>query len=394
MIFRAWSVCVAVVSIGACAESRSQWTGRVLETAGAIRVENPARPLAGPAEVTIRQVWSRAGPDEGAVWEVPNRVHVRDGVVFVVDRAASRVHRVTTAGAPLPSLGEPGPGPGQYRRITDAVPTEAGLFVIDVGNARVEVLSDSGEVRASLPLDRLAYGAFRLDDDAIALYGAAGDTLGWVRLFADGTTAPLAFPDLDAQATADGPVSTGTAWNGRLVRLRYTTPEVGIWSGEGVLEREIVIPLPVERVTDAEIERLIREETSSLMTQGLPAGVLEQVASSIRAWPREKKRFRKIVFDDVAGLAAIWEQNPEDFGSGAAILHLLTLDGVYLAALEFDRAWSDMDLDGGMLYTLARDPDTDLVTLAAHELSVPARLLDRARSIIETSETGSGGAGP
>ncbi|MGD8278993.1 MAG: hypothetical protein PVH00_13240 [Gemmatimonadota bacterium] len=383
MVPHRWVVPLCVAALAGCAEPQATWDGRILHAGGVLRVENPREPLAAPGEVTAEPLWSQSGPESGDVWEVPNRVHAFRGVVYVVDRRASRVHRVTTGGAPLPSLGEPGSGPGQYRRIQDAVPTEAGLFVIDPGNGRVEVLSDVGEVRTSMALRRLAFTVAPLGTDAVALAGASGPEPEWTRLDAAGSSRALVFPDFDVPVNSEGPVSSGSTWNDRLVRLRYATPEVRIWSGEGVLEREIVIPLPVEPVTDDEIERVIRDETSSLMTQGLPAGVLEQVAASIRAWPREKKRFRKIVFDDAAGLAAIWEQNPEDFGSGTATLHLLTLDGVYLAALPFDRAWSDFDLEGDVLFCLSRDPETDVVTLQAHALEVPRRLLDHARAIME-----------
>ncbi len=108
---------------------------------------------------------------------------------------------------------------------------------------------------------------------------------------------------------------------------------------------------------------------------------LQQQVNQIRARPREKLRFRKIRFDDGAGLAGIWEQNPEDYGSGNASFHLLTIDGAYLAALEFDRPWADFALAGGVLYVLLRDPDTDLVTLMAYHLDIPPGLLERARAL-------------
>jgi hypothetical protein len=62
-------------------------------------------------------------------------------------------------------------------------------------------------------------------------------------------------------------------------------------------------------------------------------------------------------------------------------LHLLTIDGVYLAKLAFDRPWADFDLADGVLFCLSRDPHTDLVTLRAHGLGVPRSLMDHARSL-------------
>ena len=75
---------------------------------------------------------------------------------------------------------------------------------------------------------------------------------------------------------------------------------------------------------------------------------------------------------------AIWEQNPEDFGSGNASLHVLSTAGIYLGVLEFHRAWSAFDLKNDVLYALSRDPETDLVTLEAFSLSVASEVLERA----------------
>jgi hypothetical protein len=113
--------------------------------------------------------------------------------------------------------------------------------------------------------------------------------------------------------------------------------------------------------------------------------VIQQQADQLRSRPRAKLRFRDLRFDGTSGLAAIWEQNPEDFGSGNASLHLLSTAGIYLGALEFHRAWSAFDLKNGVLYTLSRDPDTDLVTLEAFSLSVPGEVLERADRLAEAS---------
>lgn len=382
---------LAFVLLAACSAEEGEWGGRVVEREGVVRVENPDRPLAAPGEVTAELAWVQTGPEAGGIWEVPRKIHVFRESIFLVDRQASKIHRLTLSGDLKPSFGTPGGGPGQYGFITDAIPTEAGLFVVDMGNARVEVLSDEGNLLASHPLGQIAYTAASLGPDAIALFGITESEPGWTKFEVDGERNPFDFPDFPHPPGSEGSFTRGSAWGDRLVRLRNTSPQVRIYSHDGRLGRVIDLPLPPEDATDEEVEGVVREVSSFLAEDGVPAGVIQQQVDAIRARPREKLKFRKIEFDDDGGLAAIWEQNPEDYGSGNATLHLLTIDGLYLARLEFDRPWGDFDLYGGVLYTLSRDPDTDLATLQAHRLVVPEALRERAGALIQIKPWSGGG---
>jgi hypothetical protein len=376
-----WVVWLAVPGLAGCTDRLPEWTGRVVEVEGVRHVENPPEPLASSGEVSQALRWSTNGPDHGGFWENPNKVHVYDDLIYLVDRRASRIRVITTNGELKPSIGEPGEGPGQYGRIIDAIPTEAGLFVVDGGNGRVEILTSSNELASSHPLGRVVFSAARLGDRAITVFGLSGSEQGWTEMDADGNRQPHEFPDFEAPEGSAGPSSSASTWGKRLVRLRYTSPQIRIYSGMGDLEQVFDVPLPTEEATDGEVEEIVRQVSSVLARDGLPSGVIQQQVDQIRARPREKLRFRKIVFDDDAGLAAIWEQNPEDFGSGNASLHLLSIDGIYLAELEFDRPWADFALTGAVLYVLSRDPATDLVTLMAHDLAIPSGLMDRAREL-------------
>jgi len=374
-------VLLAVLGLASCVEKPPEWAGRVVEVEGVRHVENPPEPLAGSGEVSEVPRWSSSGPGHGDFWENPNKVHVHDDLIYLVDRMASRIHVMTTDGELRPSIGEPGEGPGQYGRIIDAIPTDAGLFVVDGGNGRVEILTDSNEVASSYPLGQVVFSAAGLGDRAITVFGILGSEQEWTKMDAAGNRGPLEFPDFEVREGFDGPISSASTWGEKLVRLRYTSPQVRAYSAAGELEQVIDVPLPTEEATDEEVEDIVRQISSVLARDGLPSGVIQQQVDQVRARPREKLRFRKIEFDDDSGLAAIWEQNPEDFGSGNASLHLLSIDGVYLAALELDRPWADFALHGGVLYVLGRDPETDLVTLMAHDLVIPSGLMDRARQL-------------
>ena len=376
---------LTVLCLVACTEARVEWSGRVTLIDGVYRVDNPTEPLADAGAISTTLRWTRSGPDAGDIWEAPNKLHVFRDRIYVVDRRASKIHLLTTDGASQPSLGEPGAGPGQYRRIADAIPTPVGLFVVDQGNSRIEVLTASGEPLASHHLGQAAFAAAPLGPNAIVVFGVLGREQGWTKIDADGNREPLEFPDFEPPDGHDGSISAASTWGERLVRLRQTSPQIRVYSTAGSLETVIDLPLPVEETSDEEIEDIVRDVSSVLARDGVPAGVIQQQVDRIRSRPRAKRRFRKIVFDDDGGLGAIWEQDPEGLGSGNASLHLFSIDGIYLTAIRFDRPWADFAVSDGVLYVLARDPDTDLVTLMAFELNVPPELLERARQVARAS---------
>ncbi|MGD2123345.1 MAG: hypothetical protein PVJ76_16450 [Gemmatimonadota bacterium] len=370
-----------LVFLAACQGNPSRWTGEVVEEGGILHVRNPAQPLAQEGQVTVELLWSETGSSGNDLWEVPNKLRVAQGTVFLVDRQASRIHRVSLEGETLASFGEPGGGPGQYQRIIDAVPTQAGLFVVDGGNGRVEILSYEGEIRASHSLDRIVFLAEPLGPEAITLFYTRGGEPEWGSMDEAGSLEPHPFPDFQAPEGHLVPVSVGSTWEKNLVRLRYATPQIRLYSLDGHLEKEIMIPLPPMVATDAEVEELVLRTTGDMARVGIESDVIEHQAERIRARSRDKLSFRKIRFDDEGRLAGLWQQNPEDFGSGPATLHLLSIDGIYLARLEFDRPWADFDLSGARLFVLSRDPVTDLATLQAFDLRLPEGLMAEAESI-------------
>ena len=378
------SLLATVVLLG-CGEDREDWGGRVFEDEGVLRVENPSTPLTDPGDISAELLWSSTGPAEGDIWEAPNWVHAGDVFVYVVDRLASKIHRLSLDGEPRAALGEHGEGPGQYRRIIDAIPTGAGLFVVDGGNGRVEILDPTGEILGSSLLGQVVFSAVPLGEAAIAVSGMLGRERKWQRIDAAGNREPMDFPEFWDPEAAEGTPSRASTWRGRPVRLRFNSPQIQFFSATGDLEKVIDVPLPPEEATDEEIEALVNEMASVLSNDGLPSSVIRQQAEQIRSRPRAKSRFRDIRFDASSGLAAIWEQNPEDFGSGDAALHLLSLDGIYLAVLNFDRAWSAFDLKSGVVYALSRDPVTDLVTLEAFSIFLPDDIFDRAGNLVSSA---------
>jgi hypothetical protein len=372
---------MAIPLLVGCSGSGEEWGGRIAEVDGVLRVENPTAPLIGSEEITVDLLWRSSGPIEGDFWEAPNKVHADESFVYIVDRQASKIHRLSLEGELRPSLGGPGGGPGQYGRIIDAVPTRQGLIVIDGGNGRVEVLSPEGEITASSRLGQVVLTVAPLGEDAVAVWGMLGREERWRRVDAEAYLEDLIFPEFIEADTAEAPPSRAGTWRGFPARLRFTAPQIQVFSPSGELKEVIDVPLEVQEATDGEIEAMVSEITSFLAEDGVSSDIIQEQANRIRSRPRAKSRFRDFRFDSRSGLAVIWEQNPEDFGSGPASLHLLSTGGIYLGVLRFDRAWSAFDLRDGVLYVLARDPATDLATLEAHSIGVPSGILERASEL-------------
>lgn len=370
---------LAVIPL-ACGPS-VDWDGTVTDEEGVVRVENPPKPLAGPEGLSLDPLWSSSGPLQGDIWEGPRRVHAGPSVIFLLDRQASRIHRVSFQGNLLSSLGEPGEGPGQYGRLIDAIPRPGGLSVVDAGNGRVEVLAPEGEARLSVPLAQYVFSALPLGREAIVVFGALGREHGWQRIDSRGRVTPFHFPELETVDASEPPPSMEATWGDRLVRMELTVPRYWIYSPSGVLERVVHIPFPPEEADEGKLQAMTQEIADVMAEDGIPAAVIQQQVDDMKARYRINPRFRNIRFDDASGLTAILEQDPEDFGAGPATLHILSLGGVYLGTLPFQEPWADFDLKDGVLYVLSRDPLTDLVTLEVYALLLPDDLLDRAREL-------------
>lgn len=372
---------LATLALVECGERAVEWGGHVVEEDGVVRIENPVEPLATPGTIVPNLLWSSTGPVDGDIWETPRQVHVGDDVIFLADRQAGKIHRLSTDGALLPSFGEPGEGPGQYGRLIDAIPEPHGLFVVDAGNGRVEVLGPQGGVRESILLDQFVFSAVPLGPDTIAVFGAVGLEERWQRITADGGRDPWSFPTFQESSEAKPPPSRPVGWGDRPVQMELRVPRLWVYSPTGELERVIHIPFPPEVASEAELGQMAQQVADVLAGHGVSAQFIQEQVDQMKERLRVKSRFRDACFDEGAGLIAILEQNPEDFGAGPATLHLLSSQGVYLAALPFQEAWADFDLKDGILYALARDPLTDLVTLQVYGLDIPASLMERGRGL-------------
>ena len=369
----------------ACSEA-PPWAGTVDILEGVEIVSNPADPLLPDTSGLVTPLWTV----EGSEWVNPSRVHVNSGVVYVVDPPASQLHLVSSAGEVGTSLGRPGEGPGEFRSLLDAFRDGDSIVVLDAGKGSVEYLDLEGHYRSSFHLDGQAWGGFPLGGGTLLVKGEflsdpRAETRGdWVRIGED--TDPVAFTTrpLEPLPGEEGVVCSDLSdwWDGA-ARMRFTTPEIEVFDETGELVRKARIDLPVEVIPEAEREAALNDMRERLAARGLPPPFIEQsLVVSEERW-RVKCRFGPLRFDPSGELAAFMEQNPDDFGSGSATLHLLSRDGVYLARAAFPTPWADFTLDGGVVYALTRDPVTDIVGLEAFRVELPASVFTHASGLVQ-----------
>jgi len=165
--------------------------------------------------------------------------------------------------------------------------------------------------------------------------------------------------------------------------MRFTTPRIQVLDAEGGLRREVRVDLPIEVVSESEQESALHELERSLVGRGLPAAFVEQNLVVMKERWRVKCRFGPLRFDRSEGIAVFLEQNPDQFGSGNAMLHVLSGEGVYVAKVAFPEPWRDFTVDDGVIFALARHPVTDVITLRAYRLDLPAGVVDDASAVLE-----------
>jgi len=264
------------------------------------------------------------------------------------------------------------------------------LLVLDGGKSSIEYLGLDGRYQASMHVQGQPWDGFLLETGELLLKGEflsdpAQESFGdWVRV-GQGRE-PRAFTSIGLEPLPEeegARCSDLSYWAGGAAQMRFTTPQIQIFDAEGGLRRELRIDLPVQVVTESERESALSDLERSLVGRGLPPAFVEQNLVVMRERWRVKCRFGPLRFDRSRGIAAFLEQNPDDFGSGNAALHLLSGDGVYLARVAFPEPWRDFTVDDGVVYALARHPVTDVVTLRAYRIDLPGPVVENAAAVLE-----------
>lgn len=376
---------IFLISLSGCSDA-PLWAGSVEIRDGIEVISNPGDPLLGDSQGVVSELWKVRGPD----WVDPSRVHVLSGLITLVDPPANQVQLFSTSGEMKGSLGNTGGGPGEFLSLLDAFPDGEKVVAIDAGKGSVEYLDFDGDHLFSLHLDGQPWDGFPLGDGALLVKGEflsdpTVETLGdWVTVREGSEPRAFTTQPLNPLPEEQGvQCSDFSAWPEGAARLRFTTPQIQVFDRSGKLRMESWIDLKVGVISGFERDSALSELRRTQVARGLPPEFIEQSLVVMEERWRVKCRFRLLRFDPSGQAAAFLEQNPDEFGAGNATLHFLTRNGVYLAKVAFPTAWRDFAMENGVIYSLTRDPSTDLVTLRAYRVDLPASLFRDATAVLE-----------
>jgi NHL repeat len=102
-------------------------------------------------DLVLQQVDTLISTESGLLAHPTDIAVGSDGEIYVADARNNQVLVLTTGGEPAETIGRQGQGPGEFSRPSAVAPSEAGLFVFDGGNARVQHLSNDHEFLSSTP---------------------------------------------------------------------------------------------------------------------------------------------------------------------------------------------------------------------------------------------------
>ena len=350
-----------------------EWLGR-REQIGAIEVvRNPAMPMLDSTRVSVERLWMTpaAGTEPASadsVWQDAGALAVADDTVFVLDRMAARVYAVRAGdGRWLATWGRKGRGPGELARPADIMMLGTTVGVLDGGKGTIERFGPDGTALDPIRLPGITFTARPLDSTRLVMAGMRDPEV--FRIGGEATTLqfepPVALPEGPPQACRRlGQVGDV------IVRLSCIQPHIQMLDSLGRGIREITLALEPVQTDDTVLNRFTSEIRQMLASSSLSSAQIDQQVASTREAYRFHRRWRELRRDPADGMLALWEQTPDDFVRGPAAIHLLRESGEWLSTLRFPESWTAFALDDGIIYALARDPDTDVAQLVAYRLRI------------------------
>ncbi len=363
-----WLAGLVVIGV-ACGEAQESegWAGTVQEVSDVQIVQNPGEPLE-PMTHGAPVRWSVPTPEQESrrgVWEEAVAVRARDSIVYVLDRMAHRVHAVLTEdGRWNTTFGAEGGGPGELRSPFGLTITEDAVVVGDGGRAALEFFGFDGAYRTSLQLGRVGFAVHALSRDMFIVHALLGSEGGWYLVPTDGEMEEFSWPEWVSQDPAGIDCAQTYADPAGVYRANCRMLHFQVVGHTGSLRREISVDRAPEAAEPHKLKEHLQNARAQMRASGLPTELIEsQIA-------REEERLqpvpsvRAVRRNAVTGDYALWEQQPEELGSGSAVLHIFDAAGRYRASHVFDDPWVDFDWRGQRLYALERDRETGLEAIS------------------------------
>jgi hypothetical protein len=366
----------------------AQWAGTREVVNGVEIVRNPANPVHATGFMTATELWSApAGnaTEPDLDWVQPLSLAVDDNHVHVIDRGANKLHVIDReSGRWTHSFGERGQGPGEFDRVFGVAASRGEVIIGNGGRFALERFTPDGNHLGSIPAGGITFVLHSLGPDSFFLSGVMGSTSNIRSLSRDSTLAEIPLPSPDpALADLGADCARASADAGMVYRLDCTRLAFQVIEPQGTLQRTVLVDRPAARVSDEVLEAYLGRIRSTMLSDGLPADVVDQQITSQRNANRFDRRMRNARAETGGDRIAVWEQTSEAIGGGTATLNIFSGDGEFHSRVEFADEWTGFAWRDSTVYALVREESTGLVRVVAY------RLAARPLQVIVATSTGS-----
>lgn len=378
--------------VQACAaDSRTGWTGSIVDSAGVTLVNNPATGVWVTPEWSVDEDLSfgvATGDPDYEFGRITDLAVGSDGWIYVFDGQARQVRIFDADGEALRRIGRPGSGPGEFGPGASMVVLLPGDTVVvpDVLARRLTAFDADGDVLAewptraseggvpmawdALPGGEILYRYFSQDWDGLMVYTRSelpADTLARF----DYT---LEIPDMRGDPRSGNfrvktnPLMTMAAWcvlsDGRVALANTNRYQFRIVNPDGTIDRMIRRETGRQAIDDAGAQEIRDLWARRPGVDQLPAGVLDMIELAI---PDSMPAFASIA---AGPEATLWVQrmaepaamNPEGLGAmsyerlGSGVWDVFDRDGRYLGPVAFDYPVRLFAVRDHWLYGVATGP--------------------------------------
>lgn len=374
-MYRLGAISLVLAVVGCSGSSKDGWNGTVRRVGDTEFVQNPATPLRGPNHAPPSAEWVAPTPEhesQEGVWQEPLTVRAADTLLYILDRMADRVYVIDARdGVWTRSFGSSGQGPGELEDPFGLAVSSDGVVVGDAGKASLEFFDTSGAFQRTVALGRLGFGVFGLGNRKFLINALLGRVGGWrVVSIDDPKGQSFAWPEWsqDEAGEAAGCFRAAADPTG-IYRVSCSKLTYQLLDHTGGLRQEVTVVVPVVVASEERLQHHLQSIREQMSGSGLPEPLIEQQVAHERVRLHDVPIMRTLRANAISGEIAVWEQEPEELGSGAARLHVFDARGRYVASWEFDAPWVDFDWRGTRLYALEREEQTGLVRLVAWNLA-------------------------
>ena len=353
------------------------WEGTALETENGWTVQNPESPL---GTFLLEPIWSKASDE----WGSPSGLRASGEHVSFIDRMTTTIHLLHASdGSASSSFGREGEGPGELGRLYSAAILEDQVFVSHSGSLSLSACSLGGEFQGRVEwgtpvghLDRWVGNA---------LVGTPLNATGRFvekQLKAEGK-AQVVGSDFQSPYPAEefGSCLRATAKAGWMVRVLCSALRVRVEGPEVPVSFWIEHPSSPAESSVSELDQYVARYWAMQSGNRPLTAIIQRQLDGLRERARVGPTYSAVRIDPGSGWMIVSEQPFGDQGWVPAILHLFLMNGVYLGAFETEFHIKDFDLSGGRIFVLARDPETDLITLHGLAIRIDSNLEASARSV-------------